>query len=499
MLARNLVGVLLLSVIVGEEVCYNVQIETLSDAKLGCVNTTGTSFEYYLIGSLRGDLIGNTVLFENKCYQPGSICEVDYCVDIEAKDQDEFQLKVNQTRLRRNHGKSGKADMWIFEMTVNGERIAPTETCADQIALVERLGCSCDTELIGISSENTLPKFEPGNLIQGTDDSDNSVIGFVEENVLAVAAVFIASMVLCGFVTLRRQAPRKRTLTNVVPSSVLTEDQETPLGSTSSGVYLSNTDLNKKKKKRRRGRIAKYKFLSSELTLSGKKPPKVSKRQLSEEDVKSVEEFRQLVISNKMERNSDRSFERELCASITFKEEQRMRKLKDVMIERMILLSIESLDVQGPGATPRNTPFRKLSKNSEDFRRMPFGQFLENLRKGVNEFVEEDDEEGDSLGNKCLIIALVYLRRAKAKNTSLFLNDSNVRNLFFISIIVATKFMDDFMIPNSFWAEFAEIDVKDLNEMELSFCDYMDYDLFITAKDVKKVIDELDMSFSAKF
>lgn len=515
-------GILIISLfhlITGDSTCYEVEFEPISNDLL-CTDNLNDPFEYYFSvrDSLTKKFVGHTVVLDDACLLKQVNCGFLYCIGNDIlEDIENLEFVVIQTRLRRNFGKDGTNDRYWFTLFIDGEEQDSIVGCKEQLNKQNASDvCMCDegefSRANAASNRNQVTFAVPSKILE--DESNEA--SFLSPPLYAGLGigVLVAMLAAVAFVAIRPTSRRLRRRHPSLSSASLADLEQTDIKLKHPRLQFEPTkeSSNPKYTENFTSSVSFSQYLDEDLRMELEKPQRLNKKTkstVSKEDIQSVEIFREFVKSKKFEkdRNSkgSKSYGRsdsagsdfQVSSAICFKTEQRMIKLKEVLIERMIFLSIESLQVAGPGQTPRSTPFMKYG--TESIRNMSLGDFMEILRKAVNEFTEEDDEEGNSLGNKCLLIALVYLRRAKEKRPSLFINDANIRNLIFVSVLVATKYMDDYVIPNSHWAEVVELDLEKINKMELSFCKMMGYEMFVSAQEVRVIVAELESSNSHKF
>lgn len=489
----------------GRIICFDVEMLTISQADLGCDQIGNTTFEYYIFAKQikqgKFEPVGNTVIVEDSCYIDNKSCEIEYCLDTEIVNlEEDVFLQINQTRFRRNNGVSGLADMWPLALNLNGNELSPTIECQAQINTVNKSGCSCSALQLNLAipTEGNTPNFNITSIVLEETDNDSSS-SFIDSNILIVG---VALGAFVFFVLVVFIAVKKYTLRN---SEAVSDFETSYLGT----VNASNFSNNYRNRQQGGAENPKYKNSSFvghieqdlDLTIERSKAKRKGvyvKQEKSltlprEEEVEEIEAFKETIKENCGFKSL------ELRSSVTFKTEQRLIRLQPVFIERLLFLVIDCLNVTGPDSTLKATVFKPTTGTREDFRAFPLGKFLQGLKEAVNDFGEEDDTKGNSLGNKVLLIALIYLKRAQKRNTTLLMNDTNIRNMLFISVVVATKFLEDFAIPNSYWAEYTSVDVSRIGTMELSFCNFIDYDLYVSTRAIKHLVNKLEMSSSSKF
>ena len=80
-----------------------------------------------------------------------------------------------------------------------------------------------------------------------------------------------------------------------------------------------------------------------------------------------------------------------------------------------------------------------------------------------------------------LILALIYIDRITRKR-KIFVNEYNVYRLFFMSVVVATKYNEDKHYSNTYYAKIGGVELEQLNQMECEFVMSINFDLFVEAK-----------------
>ena len=80
-----------------------------------------------------------------------------------------------------------------------------------------------------------------------------------------------------------------------------------------------------------------------------------------------------------------------------------------------------------------------------------------------------------------MILALIYIDRVSRKK-KIFVNEYNIYRLFFVGVVVATKYNEDKHYSNAYYAKIGGMELEKLNEMEFEFVIGMNFDLFVEAK-----------------
>eukprot|EP00009_Paramoeba_aestuarina_P016881 CAMPEP_0201523316 /NCGR_PEP_ID=MMETSP0161_2-20130828/19412_1 /ASSEMBLY_ACC=CAM_ASM_000251 /TAXON_ID=180227 /ORGANISM="Neoparamoeba aestuarina, Strain SoJaBio B1-5/56/2" /LENGTH=217 /DNA_ID=CAMNT_0047922407 /DNA_START=32 /DNA_END=685 /DNA_ORIENTATION=+ len=81
--------------------------------------------------------------------------------------------------------------------------------------------------------------------------------------------------------------------------------------------------------------------------------------------------------------------------------------------------------------------------------------------------------------NTSLIVALIYMYRLVAKCGKSFVNIHTVHRQLMTSVVVASKFCDDYFETNSFYARVGGITIHELNALEIEFLARLNFDLSI--------------------
>lgn len=93
-----------------------------------------------------------------------------------------------------------------------------------------------------------------------------------------------------------------------------------------------------------------------------------------------------------------------------------------------------------------------------------------------------------------LILALIYIDRISRKR-KIFVNEYNVYRLFFMSVVVATKYNEDKHYSNTYYAKIGGVELEQLNQMECEFVMGINFDLFVEAK----VFDKYETSLVCNY
>lgn len=85
------------------------------------------------------------------------------------------------------------------------------------------------------------------------------------------------------------------------------------------------------------------------------------------------------------------------------------------------------------------------------------------------------------------IIAHIYGQRLVKKKTTYILNSRSLVPFFLASLIVASKFLDDFYCRNAYFASVGDMSLDELNALELRLCFLLDFDLNVSKEEFDKM------------
>jgi hypothetical protein len=62
----------------------------------------------------------------------------------------------------------------------------------------------------------------------------------------------------------------------------------------------------------------------------------------------------------------------------------------------------------------------------------------------------------------------------------------NIHRLLVVSIMISNKFFEDDYYDNKWWASIGGISLKEINVLEIEYCDLIEYNFYIKSEDYKK-------------
>lgn len=77
-----------------------------------------------------------------------------------------------------------------------------------------------------------------------------------------------------------------------------------------------------------------------------------------------------------------------------------------------------------------------------------------------------------------MIIALVYIDRV-VDSSHVIITEYNIHRLLFTSILCASKYNEDSVYDNTYYSEIAGVSIKELNSMEASLAEMLDFKFFV--------------------
>ncbi|KAJ8096154.1 hypothetical protein PM082_000062 [Marasmius tenuissimus] len=99
----------------------------------------------------------------------------------------------------------------------------------------------------------------------------------------------------------------------------------------------------------------------------------------------------------------------------------------------------------------------------------------------------------DQVTTPVALVTLVYLRRARP-HLAVFLRRWSLEQVFLVSVVLATKYLNDGSIPNADWACYTGMIGKhDLNRIEREFLEMIDWELRVTECDVTELRSVLEL------
>eukprot|EP00164_Ancoracysta_twista_P006479 GFYU01009023.1.p1 GENE.GFYU01009023.1~~GFYU01009023.1.p1 ORF type:complete len:349 (-),score=72.67 GFYU01009023.1:452-1498(-) len=96
---------------------------------------------------------------------------------------------------------------------------------------------------------------------------------------------------------------------------------------------------------------------------------------------------------------------------------------------------------------------------------------------------------------ECLVVAMIYIE--KMLRGTLVLSLENIRIVYMISLILASKFLEDQVWGNEDFAKFSDINLHTINREELNFLKRLNFALFVGEKDYVDIIQRTKWCLSS--
>ena len=96
-----------------------------------------------------------------------------------------------------------------------------------------------------------------------------------------------------------------------------------------------------------------------------------------------------------------------------------------------------------------------------------------------------------NIENSTFIIALIYIDRICHKK-GIVLTKYNIHRILFTAILIGLKYNEDIIYDNLFYSKIAGVTIKELLDLENSFLEIIDFDLFVSDDIYQKYSEYLD-------
>ncbi len=91
----------------------------------------------------------------------------------------------------------------------------------------------------------------------------------------------------------------------------------------------------------------------------------------------------------------------------------------------------------------------------------------------------------------CFVVALIYIDRLLALEPTFFPSSLNIHRLTLTSVLLASKFLDDFYYNNAYWARVGGVGTTELNTLELDMLAKLHFNLHVQTEEYLQYRDEL--------
>ena len=115
---------------------------------------------------------------------------------------------------------------------------------------------------------------------------------------------------------------------------------------------------------------------------------------------------------------------------------------------------------------------------------IPLSDYLCRLCTYINRLIPNGPNDwGVSPGMRSVILALVYIDRLVNKPDAIKVNRYNVHRICMAAVFVAAKYQEDEALPRKFLANVAGVSMKQLAQIETTFCCKMEFDFWVTKEE----------------
>jgi hypothetical protein len=74
-----------------------------------------------------------------------------------------------------------------------------------------------------------------------------------------------------------------------------------------------------------------------------------------------------------------------------------------------------------------------------------------------------------------------------------YYNHRSFHRFYITSILIATKYIDDYYLSNKYYARIAGVPVRELNLLESKFLSYIQYDLYVSDEEFNKYLEMISL------
>ena len=110
------------------------------------------------------------------------------------------------------------------------------------------------------------------------------------------------------------------------------------------------------------------------------------------------------------------------------------------------------------------------NRTSFDLKRIPFISLYDYIYR-IIKFTHIDDNT--------LIKALIYIDLFN-RNNKYIISYFNIHKLIFVAIVLSVKYSESCFLTNKSYAKIGGININELNNLEIKFCKYINYRLYIS-------------------
>jgi len=178
-------------------------------------------------------------------------------------------------------------------------------------------------------------------------------------------------------------------------------------------------------------------------------------------------------------------------------EEERNKLIKDLgedtaMIVIRVARDLEPKPVQGQVldiSTMSQTTMKFCGRSAPP---VSLALYISRIIRNINNALDEDFADNlaktvDSVGVRCLLLAVIFIERLKQKHPDFEINALNVHRLAFVAMTDALKMNEDEHPDNKYMALVGGVDTSQLNTLEAAFCTSSDFGFIVEMDQLKRV------------
>jgi len=178
-------------------------------------------------------------------------------------------------------------------------------------------------------------------------------------------------------------------------------------------------------------------------------------------------------------------------------EEERNKLIKDLgedtaMIVIRVARDLEPKPVQGQVldiSTMSQTTMKFCGRSAPP---VSLALYISRIIRNINNALDEDVADNlaktvDSVGVRCLLLAVIFIERLKQKHPDFEINALNVHRLAFVAMTDALKMNEDEHPDNKYMALVGGVDTSQLNTLEAAFCTSSDFGFIVEMDQLERV------------
>jgi hypothetical protein len=114
--------------------------------------------------------------------------------------------------------------------------------------------------------------------------------------------------------------------------------------------------------------------------------------------------------------------------------------------------------------------------------------YLKRLVRYLEAWKPSTAEDELSIGKRSLVMAMVFLDRLLQSAPGFQLSELNVHRLALVGFLVSVKVQEDVPFPNAFWAKVGGVPLAELNHMEITFLQALQFRVYVRADEFDQLL-----------